>query len=227
VLAVAVALLAFFGPEVNTVDNVSEHVSTSAPAFFNVVEVSNVSVEVRHAPSEVLAPVGLSGLFPGSESLFFPMDPFSIEVLNGFVKGVAVSIVVAVFVKRFIVVDAPLVVVARPGSSKVINVFIREEDSKINFISKFVVPVRVGDFKVFIPLEVSNCDIFFFLFKFILPLFCWPCLFRDLVPDWLPDEIPSGLPFELSRLVNESVPLTFESRVEYSFPFFITSHSER
>jgi hypothetical protein len=186
-----------------------------------------VSVEVRHAPSEVLAPVGLSGLFPGGESLFFPVDPFSIEVLNRLVKGVAVSFVVAVLVKRCIVVDAPLVVVARPGSSKVINVFIREEDSKINFISKFVVPVRVGDFKVFIPLEVSNCDIFFFLFKFILPLFCWPCLFRDLVPDWLPDEIPSGLPFELSSLVNERVPLTFESRVEYSFPFFITSHSER
>jgi hypothetical protein len=145
-------------------------VSASTPAFFNVVEVSDVSVEVRHAPSEVLAPVGLSCLLPGGESLFFPVDPFSVEVLNRLIKGVAVSFVVAVLVKRCIVVDAPIIVIARPGSSVVINVSLREENSEINFISEIVVPIRVGDFKVFIPLKVSNGDIFFFLFKVILPL---------------------------------------------------------
>jgi hypothetical protein len=170
VLAVAVALFAFVSPEVHTVDNVSEHVSASAPAFFDVVEVSDMSIKVRHAPSEVFAPVGLSGLFPGGESLFFPVDPFSIEVLNRLVKGVAVSIVVAVLVKRFIVVDAPIIVIARPGSSVVINVSLREENSEINFISEIVVPVRVGDFKIFIPLKVSNGDILFFLFEIFLPL---------------------------------------------------------
>jgi hypothetical protein len=82
VLTVATALFSFVGPEVNTVDNVSEHVSASTPAFFDVVEVSDVSIQVRNTPSLVVAPVSLASLFPSGKSLFFPMDPFSIEVLN-------------------------------------------------------------------------------------------------------------------------------------------------
>jgi hypothetical protein len=98
VLAVATALFSFVGPEVHTVDNVSEHMSASTPAFFDVVEVSDVSIEVRNTPSLVVAPVSLASLFPSGKSLFFPMDPFSVEVLNGLVKGIAVSIIVAVLV---------------------------------------------------------------------------------------------------------------------------------
>jgi hypothetical protein len=84
------------------------------------------------------------------------MDPFSVEVLYGFIESVTITIVITVFVERFIIVHAPIIVVARPGGSIFIDVFLREECFDFNFFCEFVVPVRFRDFKFFIPFEIFN-----------------------------------------------------------------------
>jgi hypothetical protein len=103
-----------------------------------------------------MTPVGVTGLWPGFKSLLFPMNPLSIEVLDCFIKGIAISFVVAIFVKRLIIVHAPFVIVTRPSGSSLINIFVREESSNICFFSKVVVPVGLGDFKFLIPLEIID-----------------------------------------------------------------------